>query len=186
MYRQKYVLSYGEHAQTTSLPVTIFTNGPFGLRGREREQSIVEQIQHKISLFQANSTLLPLHSPSFTPPSKQAIKVDPRCELCCQQAETVSHLLWECPFARNVWAMFKGQTQKCNNEANDFFLLFKQMQIKLSQLELERRSVTTWSIWNARNTFYFEQMQTHPRVILEGAGALFEEYQRLMVAHQAS
>lgn len=110
----------------------------------------------------------------------------PRCELCCQQAETVSHLLWECPFARNVWAMFKGRTQKCSNEANDFFLLFKQMQIKLSQLELERWAVTAWSIWNARNTFYFELVQTHPRVILEGAGGLFEEYQRLMVAHQVS
>lgn len=61
-----------------------------------------------------------------------------------------------------------------------------QMQIKLSQSELERWAVTAWSIWNARNTFYFEQVQTHPRAILEGAGGLFEEYQRLMVAHQVS
>ena len=34
------------------------TNGPFGLRGREGEQNRVKQIQHKINLFLANSTLL--------------------------------------------------------------------------------------------------------------------------------
>ena len=38
---------------------------PFGLRGRERKQSRVEQIQSKISLFLTNSTLLS----SITPPS---------------------------------------------------------------------------------------------------------------------
>ena len=43
---------------------------------------------------------------------------------------------------------------------------------KLSKLELERWTVTAWAIWNARNKFYFQQIQTHPRVILEGANGL--------------
>ena len=37
--------------------------GPFGLRGKDGEQSRVEQIQYKICLFLAYTTLLP-----FTPP----------------------------------------------------------------------------------------------------------------------
>ena len=41
------------------------SNGLFGLRGREEEQSRVKQIQYKINLFLANSTLLP----STLPPS---------------------------------------------------------------------------------------------------------------------
>lgn len=38
-------------------------------------------------------------------------RIDPQCQICHHRAETVSHILWECPFARNVWAMFKGRTR---------------------------------------------------------------------------
>ena len=38
------------------------------------------------------------------------------------------------------------------------------------------------AIWNARSRFYFEQVQTHPKTILESASGVFEEYQRLMIA----
>ena len=37
---------------------------------------------------------------------------------------TVAHLLWECPFARNVCALCRGKLQKCPNEAQDIFMLF--------------------------------------------------------------
>ena len=63
------------------------------------------------------------------------IRVESTCEICHQQPETNSHLLWECPFAQNVWALFKGRIQKSRNEASDFFLLFNQMQQKLSKLD---------------------------------------------------
>lgn len=76
-----------------------------------------------------------------------------------------------------------GRIQKCSNEVDEFFLLFQHMKNKLSKVDLERWAVTTWAIWNARIKFYFQQIQTHPRVILEGANGLLEEYQRLMVAH---
>lgn len=33
---------------------------------------------------------------------RRRVKVDAHCELCFQQLEFVGHLLWECPFARNV------------------------------------------------------------------------------------
>lgn len=78
--------------------------------------------------------------------------------------------------------MFKGRTQNCSNEGQDFFLLFKQMQAKSSLMELERWTVTAWAIWKAWNKFYFEQVQVHPRVILESASGLLEDYQRMMAA----
>lgn len=57
------------------------------------------------------------------------------------------------------------------------------MQIKLSKQELEKWVAAVWATWNVRNIFYFEQFQTHPKVILEGASGLIEEYQRLMNSH---
>ena len=40
-----------------------------------------------------------------------------RCEICCQKSESVGHILWECPLARNVWAICQGKIQKCPNDA---------------------------------------------------------------------
>ena len=111
---------------------------------------------------------------------QRRMNVDTRCELCLQQTVTVHHIIWECPFAQNVWALFSGRTQKCSNVANDFFLLFRQMRNKLSQQELEKWAVTAWAIWAARNKFYFQHYQTHPKVIADMAYGLLEEYQRFM------
>ena len=91
-------------------------------------------------------------------------------------------MLCTSPFARNVWALIKGKIQKCSNGDNDFFLLFKQMQTKLSKQELETWAVIACSIWNARNKVYFEQFQPHPQIIWEGAIGLLEEYQNFMEA----
>lgn len=69
--------------------------------------------------------------------SRRKVSVKPHCEFCCQSSESVGHLLWECPFARNVWAMCRGKLQKCSNEAHEFFNLIKLLVKKLPQLELE-------------------------------------------------
>ena len=45
--------------------------------------------------------------------------------------------------------------------------------------ELEQWAVLSWAIWNARNKVYFENIQTQPQVILEGANVVLEAYQRV-------
>ena len=71
------------------------------------------------------------------------------CRLCQQKTETTGHVLWECPLARNVWALVKGKIQKCSNEACDFFLLFGFMVQSLDQRDLELWATVAWAIWNA-------------------------------------
>ena len=115
---------------------------------------------------------------------RRKVQVDERCELCCQQLETCAHLLWECPFARNVWAMVRGRVQKCSNEVQDFFHLFQMLGRKLTKEETEKWATLSWAIWNARNKLYFEKIQTHPKVIMEGALAILENYQMLSATQE--
>ena len=110
---------------------------------------------------------------------RRKVQVDPRCELCCQHAETCAHLLWECPFARNVWAMVRGRVQKCSNEVQDFFHLFRMLGTKLPKEEMEIWATLSWAIWNARNKVYFEKTQAHPKAIMDGALATLETYKNL-------
>uniref|UniRef100_A0A7N2MMD7 Uncharacterized protein n=1 Tax=Quercus lobata TaxID=97700 RepID=A0A7N2MMD7_QUELO len=79
-------------------------------------------------------------------------------------------------------ALYRGNLQKCPNEAQDIFMLLRCLLDKLPQQELERWVVTAWVIWDARNKFYFEHIQTHPKVILDGAFGYLQEYQKLVAA----
>ena len=80
---------------------------------------------------------------------RRKVQVKATCEFCRQEPETVAHVLWKCPFARNVWALVRGRVQKCSNDVVDFFLLFKHIQETLEPSELDRWAITVWSIWNA-------------------------------------
>lgn len=129
-------------------------------------------------LWQACSNVLPTRENLH----KRKVQVDPHCAICCQQPESVGHLLWECPLARNVWALCRGGIQKCTNSNCDFFLLFQALVEKLLVGELERRVVTTWAVWNVRNKYYFKKTQTHLEGILSEALGFLQEYQMLMAA----
>ena len=103
---------------------------------------------------------------------------------CCEKqevsvTESTSHLLWECPMARNVWAISKGRVQKCSNQVQGFFQLFRMSKGKLTKTELERWATTSWAIWNARNKYYFEKVQMQPKSIMDHATVILEDYQRL-------
>ena len=74
--------------------------------------------------------------------------------------------------------------QKCSNEVHDSFLLFKKMQTALEEEDLNRWATTAWSIWNARNKFYFDHVQLQPRVIMERANSVLTEYKNCMAAQQ--
>ena len=53
------------------------------------------------------------------------VPIDPLCSICGQTDETVRHALWECPMARNVWAMAQGRLQKCGVVVQSFYHLVR-------------------------------------------------------------
>ena len=78
----------------------------------------------------------------------------------------------------------RGRVQKCSNEVDDFFLLFKKMSTALEADDLERWAIMAWSIWNARNKYYFDHVQLQPRVIMERANSMLTKYKTCMAAQQ--
>ena len=107
---------------------------------------------------------------------QRKVAVDSRCEFCKQQPESVCHVLWECPFSRNTWAVVRGRLQKCPNEVFDFFVLLRMLQDRLDHSDMEVWAIMAWALWNARNKLYFEKVQLHPKSIADGALALLTEY----------
>ena len=113
-------------------------------------------------LWQACSNILPTRENL----QRRKVAVNPQCEFCKQQPETVSHVLWECPFARNTWAVVKGSLQKCPNEATDFFLLFRMLHERLDHRVIEVWAITAWALWNARNNSILKMCSFSRRSLL--------------------
>ena len=55
--------------------------------------------------------------------TQRKVQIDPKCSFCNQQDETKEHILWECPFAHNVWALVRGKLQKSSSVAENFSCL---------------------------------------------------------------
>ena len=111
--------------------------------------------------------------------ARRKVQIDPKCFFCGQKDETTEYILWECPFARNVWALVWGKLQKSNSVAENFFMLARHMIQSLDRKELELWAITSWSLWSARSCFQFKHVQTHPSEFCKQANSLLKEYYRL-------
>ena len=78
--------------------------------------------------------------------------------------------------ARNVWALVAGKLQKRSFEAEDFYLLVRELLAMLSTKELEVWAMVSWSIWNVRNKWLFDKKQTQLSDILRGVMNLLQDY----------
>ncbi|KAK9995685.1 hypothetical protein SO802_020371 [Lithocarpus litseifolius] len=108
--------------------------------------------------------------------AQRKVQIDSKCSFCGKQDETIQHILWEFPFARNVWALVRGKLQKSNFVTEEFFMLARHMVHRLGRNDLEPWAITSWSLWNTRNRFQFKHVRTHPCEILQQAESLLEEY----------
>ncbi|KAK9984559.1 hypothetical protein SO802_034084 [Lithocarpus litseifolius] len=90
--------------------------------------------------------------------------------------EMTFHILWECPLARNVWALVRGKLQKYSADASNFYLLVRHLVDRLDMKELETSAMISWALWNARSIYHFESLQSHPTAILQGATFLLDDY----------
>ena len=55
---------------------------------------------------------------------QRRVSVEPHCEICHHKSETVSHILWECPLARNVWAFLKAGLRSATTQPQIFSSFF--------------------------------------------------------------
>ena len=98
------------------------------------------------------------------------------CGVCQRCPETVSHAIWSCSAAQDVWAGASVRIQKCGGEMDEFLNLFQVMMSKLSLEELENFLVHCWLIWHHRNTLLHGGVMHHPRQLNRRATDYLREY----------
>jgi hypothetical protein len=78
------------------------------------------------------------------------------CPLCHQVGETITHALWGCPYARDVWSLACLHLQKSVVLGDDFMDIARYLVERLSTKERDQWMAITWALWVARNMVVFE------------------------------
>jgi len=115
----------------------------------------------KIFMWRSFNNILPTKQNLL----KKRIVDDGRCPWCLDEIETISHALWYCTAAQDVWSVGQSPLQKCA------FIDFTFMEIFMeccSRFEVEQMAIFTVlarRIWFRRNAMLFEGKSEHPKQI---------------------
>lgn len=95
----------------------------------------------------------------------RGIKIDPVCQRCCMEEETIAHALFLCPHAQAIWRCsgFSSTDMFSDNLQENLTILFE-----LSNASNTTKSASKlpfwiiWFIWKSRNEFLFPKRNVHP------------------------
>lgn len=91
----------------------------------------------------------------------RGIQVDPMCKVCNNGTDTICHLLFTCPMARDVWERASIVLPSGGFSQNSVFLnlyhLLKQMQKKPKDMDVQAFPWIIWYLWKSRNGLIFER-----------------------------
>ena len=110
---------------------------------------------------------------------KCKIVLDSYCEECQEDVESSGHLFWECPRAREIWALSNLFPVKKELQFHSFIdLLWHSMMVaKWDQETLEKIIVISWKLWTYRNEVRNGGVTKNERAIITGALDYLGEYQ---------
>lgn len=101
------------------------------------------------------------------------------CPICKNEAETVYHILWDCPSARDVWGASHWFLQKFSHDGPNLLQVAEEILRKYGQDLLSTFIRTARKIWLRRNSAVHGDEFAHPNRIILEVENLTEEFTRL-------
>ena len=95
---------------------------------------------------------------------KRGIKMDPCCQACGFQGESINHILFTCPIARQVWALAnvpcpEGGFDSISHYSNIHYLLSLGSNKTVPSMVVNAVPWLTWFLWKNINKLLFEGKQ---------------------------
>ncbi|KAF4383504.1 hypothetical protein F8388_014004 [Cannabis sativa] len=89
--------------------------------------------------------------PAKTNLSHRGMTVHPSCDLCGNQAETLTHALWSCAKVKPIWKLVPWY-KKCEHiNKGSMFDILVTLKAQLNMSEFEDAIKIMWAIWENRN-----------------------------------
>jgi hypothetical protein len=101
--------------------------------------------------------------------ARRGVTPDDKCPICKLERETVSHSLWSCQAAKDVWLECPMRIQKSPCDEDDFLSIFKRLGERLSVEDLRMLAYVARQIWFRRNGVVFKEVFQSPKEIIQAA-----------------
>ncbi|XP_042942596.1 uncharacterized protein LOC122276753 [Carya illinoinensis] len=118
--------------------------------------------------------------------AKKRICESPKCLVCLSEDETMIHILWNCPFAIDVWRQGPSGLHKSSIRPRKFSDLVEALISTCDQETMELFAIITRSIWGRRNQFIFENSFAHPFALAQIVKNSLQEFKAARQKPQAS
>ena len=82
--------------------------------------------------------------------------------MCGLAPETVGHVLWSCPAAKDVWLGNMVKIQKTTCDEDDFINIVEKLMGRLGEEEMQQFVFVARQVWFRRNKFVFEDEFNSP------------------------
>ncbi|XP_060961857.1 uncharacterized protein LOC133032054 [Cannabis sativa] len=79
------------------------------------------------------------------------MKIDNTCDMCGRYIESLTHALWSCKKAKQVWKLLPLYKHIKDSKGQSMFDILTEFNNKLSTVEFEEVIKILWAIWENRN-----------------------------------
>lgn len=115
---------------------------------------------------------------NFIIPTRSNLKLNyvlqmDNCPVCIFELETITHILWECPLAKDVWSPWSNTIQKSN--LFDFTCMDLVLQMENYLYEFELFLFIVRQLWLRRSKFIFEGVFQPPSQLFQLTTRSLEE-----------
>lgn len=128
----------------------------------------------KMFLWKACSNILPTKEKLF----KKHITHGPLCPICSLEIETIGHIFWSCPSARDLWTECRHKIYKSTSDENDFMSIMEKLMERASVEKMQMVAIVARQIWHKRNTMVFGGKCTSPTALLRTSMEQMEAYSK--------
>jgi hypothetical protein len=133
----------------------------------------------KTFLWQVCNNILPTKELLF----KRHISDDPLCPICGLATETLAHILWSCPSAKDVWMECNPRIHKCTSDEVDFIYIMAQLMERLDDEQMCLVATVARQIWFRRNSIVFGGDMVSPVMVVRRAKHQVEAFCNVAQRH---
>uniref|UniRef100_A0A2N9FUN2 Uncharacterized protein n=1 Tax=Fagus sylvatica TaxID=28930 RepID=A0A2N9FUN2_FAGSY len=108
--------------------------------------------------------------------------LDATCDECLGASETITHALWTCPFAKQVWSLEKSLAELRQLTVHSVIELVWYILEVSTTMDIEIFAVIAWAIWQRRNSLKFQVTSESPDRVYHRALDLLQEFQNAHVS----
>jgi hypothetical protein len=126
----------------------------------------------KTFMWQACSEILPTKANLY----RKKIISSPLCPVCELESETVAHVLWACPAAKDVWTESLKSIHKCSLMSGNFGAIVDMLHDRLEEDQMQLFAVTARLLWLRRNRWVFNGEFQAPAVLMMHAQEQLRAY----------